>query len=120
MLTTTKGPGDEITWPSDPAGVSVCADDIQAVVARRVGIDPVGRDWDRIMELMVEETPIDGPDAEDEALVYLAKHMDDAGFPPALRASLTAAFTSIAEQTDVADELARRRSAQKILTEEAS
>lgn len=108
-LCTTKGPGDEITWTTDPAGVSVNDEDIQAVVAERVGFDPVGRDLDQIMDLMDEELVFDSTEAHDAAITYLAQHMDEVGFPAVLKASLTAAFTSIAEQTDVRYELSRRR-----------
>lgn len=121
MLNTNYGPGDEITWPYDPASdVSITADDIADVIAMRAVRDPVGRDRERIMDLMAEEIPIAGPDAEDDALVYLTQHMNDPGFPAALKASLTDAFTAIAEETDVADELARSRDRQRILTEELS
>lgn len=112
MLETTKGPGDEITWPVDfTSGVSVSDEDIQAVIAERVQFDPVGRDFDALMGLMEEEAVLDTTPTQDAAIFYLAKHMDDADFPPVLKASLTAAFTSIAEQTDVAYELSRRRRA---------
>lgn len=111
MLETTKGPGDEITWPSDPAGVSVCDEDIQNVIAERVQFDPVGRDFEALMDLMAEEAVLDSTESRDAAIVYLTKHMSDADFPPVLKASLTEAFTSIAEQTDVAYELSRRHTA---------
>lgn len=110
MLTTTKGPGDEITWPTSFAGdVTICADDIQNVIAERTRLDPVGRNYEELMDLMAEESTLDTVEAEDAAVVYLTKHMDDPGFPPVLKASLTEAFTSIAEQTEIGRELLLHR-----------
>lgn len=112
MLTERNyGPGDEITWPSDPAGISVSDEDIQAVIAERVQFDPVGRGLDALMSLMDEEPVLGTTESQDAAIAYLTKHMDDPGFPPVLKASLTEAFASIVEQTDVAYELRRHRRA---------
>jgi hypothetical protein len=112
MLETTKGPGDEITWPVDfTSGISVSDEDIQAVIAERVQFDPVGRDFDALMKLMEEESVLDSIEAQSAAIIYLTQRMNGPDFPPVLRASLTAAFTSIAEQTDVASELRRHRRA---------
>ena len=117
MLTTTKGPGDEITWPTDPAAViDLDGDHIRDVLAERVQFDPVGRDREALLSAMAEEFVLDDPDCRDEALTFLARHIDDADFPLHLRESLTDAFDTIARTTDIRFELeqSRRRRAAEL------
>ena len=117
MLTTTKGPGDPETWPCDPAAVvDIEGDHIRRVIAGTAPTDPVGRDREILMDLLIEEPLIDDPDARDAALVYLTQHMGDDGFPPVVYAALDAAFESVAYQTDIRFELeqSRRRRAAEL------
>ncbi len=110
MLTTTKGPGDPETCPCDPAAViDLDGDDIRDVIAERTQFDPVGRDREALLSAMDEEFVLDDPDCRDEALTFLARHIDDADFPLHLREALSGAFDSIARTTDIHFELARSR-----------
>lgn len=110
MLTATKGPGDPVTWPRDPADViDLDGDDIRQVIAAAMTYDPVGRDIDELMDLMIEEAPLDERDTLQDAITYLAQHMDAEDFPPNVHDALFNAFNAIAQQTDVRFELYRRR-----------
>jgi|GEM_PF-2088115 len=110
MLTTTKGPGDFATWPLDPADVvDLDGDDIRDVLAERVQFDPVSRTRHDLLSAMHEEFVLDDPDCQDEAITFLARHIDDADFPLYLRERLSGAFDDIARTTDIPFELARSR-----------
>ncbi|MCZ4330748.1 hypothetical protein [Castellaniella denitrificans] len=117
MLTTTKGPGDPETWPCDPAAViDLGGDHIRDVLAERVQFDPVGRDREQLLAAMAEEFVLDDPDCQDEAITYLARHVDDPDFPLYLRDRMKAAFSDIARTTDIRLEIeqSRRRRAAEL------